>query len=93
MQPRSWPWRCSVTKAPVNARKAHRKAHLQAGSVPSTADITAPRAKSKSNRLSRLSGEGILGLFFRLDEHDVASPPFLNSEIDLAPKHLEIMHG
>src|SRR5690349_18267555 len=93
MHPRSCPRRSSVTKAPLDSGQGTSQGELAAGSAPSTADISAHRATSKSNRFSGLSSERILGLFFRFDQHNAASPPFVNSEINLAPEHLEVMHG
>src|SRR5271166_1338219 len=90
MHPRSREPRCSVTNAPPGWWSASFTGKSGGKSRPSTAPMQAHLATSRSSFFSQSASEDILRLFFRLHDYNPAAP-LLNTEIDLAPEHLEIV--
>src|SRR6185437_3246824 len=98
MQPRKREPRCNVTNAPPGWHRSS-SATISDGCSPCTAAIIAPRAIWSSSFFCRSPSDGILRFLFGLDQDSFvgldrnAAIALLNARVDLAPEHLEVMHG
>src|ERR1700722_4546240 len=92
MQPRSRLRRRSVTKAPAGWASSASCGRFSRNSPRSTASVSACLATSRRMHFLGLGSEDILWFFFGLG--DPQTPvPLLHAEIDLPPKHLEIVYS